>query len=194
MTSQPIYSGSVEEELLEVLLQSNEITYPWNPADAEAEAYLAELERGFDLEGWSDQEISQRSHKLFVEFDNCWSKATSPVAVPAVVRELQASLSRRFAARAPQDWLEKIAQKASQLVSTQLSMGDQLVQCVEELLPHWGEDVLRVWARPYAGVMRDSVEDRVRSVDWIELSPKEQALLSLAIARKALDELKNSNP
>lgn len=185
MTSQPIYFGSIEEELLEVLLQPNEINYPWNPADAETETYLAELERGFELGGVSDQEISQRSQKLFIEFDNSWHKAT--------VRQLQASLSSQFAARVPQAWFTQIAQKAAQLVSTRLSMADQLVQCVEELLPHLGQDVLAVWARPYASPMRDPEVERVRPVDWSELSSKEQALLSLAIARHALDELKNSN-
>ena len=187
--------NSVQGELLEALLQAEEDFYPWNPAEPEAEAYFAELERGFLLEQWQEvEDITQASQALFNQLHQCWS---SPEWV--VEENLRQSLSERFAAFMPQAWLEAIAHKAQQICSTNLSLAEQLVLCVKPLLPNWAEDDLLVFARPLAYAMRgksDSATEthRVASpIEWTELSSMEQARLSLTVAHSALLQLQNSS-
>lgn len=188
--------NSIQGELLEALLQAEEDFYPWNPAEPEAEAYFAELERGFLLEQWQEvEEITQASQTLFNRLHQCWSSSN-------VVAEekLRQSLSDRFAALMPEAWLEAIAHKAQQIFSTNLSLADQLVLCVKPLLPNWAEDDLLVFARPLAYAMRGTAESGAetpssvaRPVEWTELSPVEQARLSLTVAHSALVQLQNSS-
>jgi hypothetical protein len=187
--------NSVQGELLEALLQAEEDFYPWNPAEPEAEAYFAELERGFLLEQWQEvEDITQASQALFNQLHQCWS---SPEWV--VEENLRQSLSERFAAFMPEAWLEAIAHKAQQICSTNLSLAEQLVLCVKPLLPNWAEDDLLVFARPLAYAMRgksDSATEthRVASpIEWTELSPMEQARLSMTVAHSALLQLQNSS-
>lgn len=187
--------NSVQGELLEALLQAEEDFYPWNPAEPEAEAYFAELERGFLLEQWQEvEEITQASQALFNQLHQCWS---SPEWV--VEENLRQSLSERFAAFMPEAWLEAIAHKAQQIFSTNLSLAEQLVLCVKPLLPNWAEDDLLVFARPLAYAMRGKSESATEThrvappIEWTELSPMEQARLSLTVAHSALLQLQNSS-
>lgn len=199
MVSKYNYSESSQDslmevagELLHVLLLSDRASYPWNPLEPESEPYLAELEQTFTLDSWSAPEIAARSQSLFSQLDQLWSDK-----VPARVSQtLQAALSHRFAQRVPQDWLDAIANRASELLSTNLPLMDRLVQCVHQMLPAWAEDDLQVMARPLAYAMRGAEAEAieftlgaVRPVDWQELSDMERARLSLAIARYALAEL-----
>lgn len=186
--------SQVQAELLEALLQPEEAPYPWNPADPNVEAYWTELEQGFELEGWLDEEISRGSQALYAKFDQCWANANVAVVPKAAAKAVTSSLSERFAARVPQAWLDAIAHKAQQVVSSPLSIADQMVQCVQELLPEWGEDVLQVWARPLASAMRGSEAEIARPVEWDELSESERARLSLAVARYALRQFNDLNP
>lgn len=198
MTSQPIHYQNCKDalsgtqgELLEVLLLSEEDFYPWNPAEPEAEAYFAELERGFLLSDWQEEEeIKSASQALFNQLHQCWASAAD---------SLKPSLAERFAAFMPQTWLEAIAKKAQQIFPTNLSLADQLVLCVQPLLPTWAEEDLLVLARPLAYAMRgnsdstdEDIPSSIRVGEWTELSQMEQVRLTLAVARSALFELKNS--
>lgn len=198
MTSQPIRYQNCKDalsgaqgELLGALLLSEEDFYPWNPAEPEAEAYFAELERGFLLSDWQEEEeIQSASQALFNQLHQCWASAAD---------SLKQSLFERFAAFMPQTWLEAIANKAHQIFPTNLSLADQLVLCVQQLLPTWAEEDLLVLARPLAYAMRGNLDSTdedipsgVRVGEWTELSQMEQVRLSLAVARSALFELKNS--
>ncbi len=202
MTSQPIHCQNcetsltnVQEELLEALLQSEEDFYPWNPAEPEAELYFAEVEQGFILSEWQDEEeIESAANTLFKQLHQCWAPPLS-----STIDTLMKSLSKRFAALVPQDFLESIANSAQQLISSNLSLADQLVCCVQPLLPNWAEDDLLVLARPLAYAMRgtsqptgDMITPGVRPVEWTELSQIEQVRLSLAIAHSALVQLEDS--
>lgn len=201
MTSQSIYSeyfgdsfSHAAADLLEAIMLPNEAAYPWNPGEANSEAYLASLEREFELE-WSDEDISSRSQRLFSQLHECWTSEQQEV------QAVKMSLYQRFAAYVPQSWIDAIAQKATEICSAKLSLEDQLVQCVNSLLPYWAEEDLQVWARPLACAMRgaepEAVESAlsvVRQVDWTELSEMEQARVSMAIARSALAHLNNGIP
>ena len=187
--------NSVHGELLEALLQAEEDFYPWNPAEPEAEAYFAELERGFLLEQWQEvEDITQASQALFNQLHQCWS---SPEWV--VEENLRQSLSEQFAAFIPEAWLEAISHKAQQIFSTNLSLAEQLVLCVKPLLPNWAEDDLLVFARPLAYAMRGKLESATETnrvaqpIEWTELSSMEQARLSLTVAHSALLQLQNSS-
>jgi hypothetical protein len=195
MSSQPIQyyedredalSGT-QGELLELLLQSEQDCYPWNPADPEAEAYFAELEREFLLSDWQEEEeIENASQALFDRLHQCWASLDVPET-----NTLNVSLFQRFATVVPQSWLEAIASRAQQVFSTNLSLADQLVLCVKPLLPTWAEEDLLVLARPLAYAMRGTSEP-VEFAEWTELSQMERVRLSLAIAHSALAQLKDA--
>ncbi len=190
MTRKPINSECSEDsrkqaqaELLEALLQPEETVYPWNPSDPEAEAYFADLELEFDLNDWTDEEINQRSQKLFAQVDECWSEVATADA------QLKESLFEQFAVRVPQAWLEAIADKAQQVVSTNLSLADQLVECVRPLMQNWASDDLVIFARPIAYAMRGTELETIKTRGWSELSEMEKARLSMEIAHYALRKL-----
>lgn len=189
-----------ELELLEALLAPNDAAYPWNPTDPESEAYFMEQEQQFLLEDWWEEEIADRTSKFFSQIEQIWRETTLASEATSVtdVNHLQANLYQQFAAYMPQDWLQAIAHKAYQVLNTQKSMADQLVQCVQELLPNWAEDDLLVLARPFAYNMRsadkaaiESMLVNVRSCEWTALSEIEQVRVSLAITRYALAQLQN---
>ena len=161
-----------------------QISYPWNPA--EAEAFFSQTDRLSILDELSADEVSDRSHQFFSQLDSLWATAG-----------LQNLLSERFAVRLPQPVLSAIVQRAKAIATTSASLADQLVQCVQDLLPGLTELVeedIYVLARPLAHSMRGEAPTdpltMVRSTAWEQLSETEQVRLSLAVARCALDELK----
>ena len=141
---------------------------------------------------------------LGTSLEKIWAetiRASEPINVTSVADavDLQTTLQQRFATYIPQSWLAAIARQAYDVLSGQKSIADQLVQCVQELLPNWAEDDLLVLARPFAYNMRgadtavlDSALSNVHSQEWIALSEIEQVRASLAIARYALAQLQNS--
>jgi len=177
----------LKEEMFSVEENPNaKVSYPWNPSDPRAEGFFAELEQGLAVDDWSEAELTTRASAFFNGVNQLWSATT-----------LQESLAQRFSARIPQFLLATIAKRAQQVLSTSRSLADQLVQCAQELLPNLAEEDLYVLARPLAYAMRNgesrrAVEatlEKVRPLQWDELSEIEQARLSLAIARYALAEL-----
>lgn len=190
-----------ELELLEALLAPDDATYPWNPADLESEAYFSEQEQQFLLENCLDAEIASGSDAFFSRLEKIWADtipASEPINVTSVADavELQATLQQRFATYIPQSWLAAIARQAYDVLSGQKSIADQLVQCVQELLPNWAEDDLLILARPFAVAMRcpdtATVESQLSHVscqNWANVSEIEQVRASLAIARYALAQL-----
>lgn len=162
--------------------------YVWNPAAPESDTFFTALEQDFSLDGWSADEITTRSSAFFAQVNQLWA-ATS----------LQDTLMQRFATRIPQPFLATIATRAQQALSSSVSLADQLVQCVQDVLPNLADDDLYVLARPLAYAMRgndapiESTLERVRSVEWDALSEVEQARLSLAIARYAIAELETKS-
>jgi hypothetical protein len=159
------------------------IPYPWNPADSASETFFAELEQSFSLDDWQDTEIAARSMAFFSHLDQLWS-----------TNSLQTMLAQKFA-EMPQALLNAIAHQAQQIAEASNSLADQLVQCVQEILPAWADEDLQVLARPLAYAMRDesdaieSTLKSIRPVEWTELSETEQAKMSLAVARYAIDQL-----
>ncbi len=197
MDSGSLAQPSVETDLLQVLFEGEQ-AYPWNPANPETAAYFADQESAFSLEDWSTDELAPGVDALFNCLNQQWARvesATSQAATTITADTLQTTLGQRFS-MVPSDYLGAIARRARDLYATNLSLLDQLVECVREVLPALGEDDLQVLARPLAYAMRsgegeaiNGVLNSLRSPNWDELSEVEQARLGLAIARAALAEL-----
>ncbi|MBD1846362.1 hypothetical protein H6F89_23655 [Cyanobacteria bacterium FACHB-63] len=174
--NQPDNADAVEVEVAEI--PDSAIAYPWNPADPEAESFFNTLEQNFSLDAFSDAEIADRADAFFSHLDSLFAAPT-----------LETSLAQKFAT-VPQSILNTIAQQAQKLANSSATLAEQLIQCVQEALPQWAEEDLQVLARPLAYSMRGE-EQIVKSADWARLSETEQAKLTLAIARYALNEVQD---
>jgi hypothetical protein len=185
----PLDESEVQAQLIDSLLASSTITYPWNPTDPDTADYYLETDRHFSLDNWSDAEITQRSRSFFAQIQSCWANS------PAAVLEISplAALIEKFGARVPQQWLAQIADRVSCLATQQLEPIDRLIQSVQDLLPNWAAEDLLVIARPYAYAMRgdtgvNNVDNIVRPLEWTELSELERAKLTIAIAQAAIND------
>jgi hypothetical protein len=176
-------------DLAEVKVTENpqsKIPYPWQPSDPTAEVFFNQLDESFSWAGWENSEIERRSQAFYNHLDQLW--AVSP---------LQTALAKKFV-MVPQSLLHAIARQAQQLAHTSNSLADQLLHCVNDVLPQWAPEDLQVLARPLAYAMRsddtsavDGTLKSIRPLDWNELSDLEQARMSLAIARYAIDKVKD---
>lgn len=170
-----------------------QISYPWNPADPESEEFFEQAEQAVGFEEWQGAEIAAQAPTFFAQVDRLW-------ATTSLQSSLQSTLAQKFSLRMPEVLLTAIAQQAQTLVASSLSLADQLVQCVDELLPSLDVEDLQVLARPLAYAMRgegdtlgcDTVLNSIRAIEWEDLTDIEQARVSLAIARYALAELENT--
>jgi hypothetical protein len=170
-----------ELELVRALLEPEQAAYPWNLAEPETEGFFTDLEETFTLSMTEANETILATPKLIAFCRQLW---------------VRNSLWNQFSDRIPPDLLDRLMEQAQQLLATPLSLAEQLVQCVEAVLPNWETEDLQVLARPLAYAMRDNeakaVEltlGTVRSIGWTELSEIEQARLSLVIAHHALAQL-----
>jgi hypothetical protein len=181
--------SEVPAQLIECLLASSTVDYPWNPAELATADYYLETDRHFSLDDWSDTEIKQRSQAFFAQIQSCWENAPTPELVTSPL----AALIEKFGARVPQQWLAQIAENVGRLAASNLEPIDRLVQSAQDLLPNWAVEDLLVIARPYAYAMRgdtgvDNIDNIVRPLAWTELSALEQAKLTIAIAQSAIND------
>ena len=196
--------SQVDLELLEALLEPDDATYPWNPADEESEAYFDELEQQFGMQDLLEEELTTRSQDFYRHLDTLWtgiSLASDYNHNPqqTLVLNLQERLYASFAACVPQALLNTIATKAAEILAAQQSISEQLVECVQTVLPNWGTEDLLVLARPFAYAMRSSESQNAASAltslqnkEWTALSEVEKAKVTLAIASYAFNELNKS--
>ncbi|KOP23775.1 hypothetical protein AMR41_24925 [Hapalosiphon sp. MRB220] len=192
--------SQIELEFLEALLQPEDGTYPWNPSDEQSEEYFHHLEEHFVLQDVLEEELPTRSEDFYNQLEALWTSydpSYNHNTDSIMVAQLQESLQSRLSTDVPKQWLKAIAQKAADIFTTQQSMANQLVECVQAVLPGWGSDDLLVLARPYAYAMRsnesqktaETVFNQVSEHEWTNLSEIEQARVSLAIAYYALQQL-----
>lgn len=196
--------AETELELLQVLL-SNQV-YPWSEGKADAhQQYFDHIEAQWtqDLSEDETSAIAAKGQDFFQQLDQAWATADAPqqstsavAANPTPLSSIQSILTEQFQDRVPTELIDTLTQKAQALASQPLSLAEQLVQSVQDILPEWGSEDLHVLARPYAFAMRgpetDKLEVALRSVRcaaWTELSGVEQARLSLAIARYTLSQM-----
>ncbi|HEY9642068.1 MAG TPA: hypothetical protein V6C57_16390 [Coleofasciculaceae cyanobacterium] len=188
------FQSQAELELLQIILQGSASCYPCNPAEPEAEAYFAALEQEVFKAGWTEEDFAIPAQSLAHQLNQLWDAVPAQDATSHI---LNTDFFQRFATQVPQHLLNSIVQRAEQVIASNLSLADQLVHAVQDCLPTWGEEDLQVLARPFAFAMRGSSETEVlevalrsvRCAEWQDLSSIEQARLSLAIARYAIDQL-----
>ena len=174
---------AAEAELLQAVLDSN--CYPWLTGEAvDDEAQVAAAGQQLEI---SDSEAAQGWQRLSQQLNVIWGTDKAP-----------SLLQQKFAGRLPAAMIAHITEKAQQVAQRAQAAGSsrvsQMVFCVQDMLANIGEADLQVMARPMALAMRGSsseefVEAAVQSVrvaDWDDLSPIEQARLSLAAARYAI--------
>lgn len=174
-----------QAELLQTVLESElspDAAYPWNVAAAER--YFDQLEAEAPATELGEAEAEQ----FFSQLEQLWEQR------PAADSVSLASLAEGLASRCisiPQAALETLATKATALLDSQLSALDQLVACVQDVLPQWDVEDLQVMARPYAYAMRSQEQKLPENVDWESLSEVEQGRLAMAIANWIMTELEN---
>ncbi|MDJ0518263.1 MAG: hypothetical protein QNJ74_19100 [Trichodesmium sp. MO_231.B1] len=184
-------STEVELDLLSTIVL-DDTAYPWNPEAPESEVYFNSLEQELPLSDLlNDMEMTTACQNFYSQTDKLWP-----------IIDTQNALYEKFAGFAPKNLLNKLGKIAINVVDqvnrlgSTLSLSDQLVHCVSEVLPGWDLEDLEVMARPLAYSMRgdqnDAVENTlatVQPVDWYDLSEVEQARLSLAIALYAISQV-----
>jgi hypothetical protein len=70
--------SQVQVELLELLLEPDNSTYPWNTTELESEAYFADREQSWTLLDGSEEEMATQLH-FFSQLEKIWS-AIAPTA------------------------------------------------------------------------------------------------------------------
>lgn len=170
-------------------LFSLETSYPWEGHSPEGAAYLATVDE-LAQEMLQDDAIADSLSQGWTAFSG-QLEAQWPSVTPEST--LLTLLQQQFQERMPTHLLRTIATTASQVAHSGRPLVDQLVDCVNTVLPGWDTGDLAVLARPLAYSLRDGRRDilavHLRSVspaDWEALSAVEQARLSLAIASVAL--------
>jgi hypothetical protein len=194
--------SSLELELLESLLESEDTTYPWNLADTASDDYFHHLEEKFDWQDFPEGELIGSADNFYQNLDIIWDKVDQVQQhnfYKNTVNSLQKALENSFST-IPGFLLTAIAQKATEVVKIEQLASEKLVQCVEAVLPGWQIDDLLVLARPFAYSMRSSEPQTLTNLsrdfqqqDWANLSEIEQAKITLVIANYALGHLSQSD-
>ena len=185
---------ATEHDLLASILNP-ETGYPWQPLAPEAEAYLASLETEFEAldGGETNAAIAAGWQVLSAQMATQMGDFESQPTVNPVLEQL-----RHFQSRVPSELLHRLASSATALARSGQPLIEQLVQCVDDILPGWDADDLAVLARPLAYSLRDGrgeiLELNLRAIpatDWDSLSSLEQARLTLTVASVALKVAKS---
>lgn len=168
-----------EQEMLQSVL-ATQTPYPWIPA--EASDYFTEAATASDALAFSDEEAQLGWQAFSAQLDVFWGGTS-----------IQTALAQRFAQRLSQNVIDQITARATQVVNSGRPLAEQLIACVRDTLVGWDDTDLQVMARPLAHAMRGQEEileatiNSVRDLEWESLSPMEQARISLAAARWAID-------
>ncbi|NEP16104.1 MAG: hypothetical protein F6J97_04280 [Leptolyngbya sp. SIO4C1] len=179
--------AQAEQDLLKTVLDTD-WAYPWLPSDPAAAAYLDALEEAGEELEFSASEATAGWQTLSTQLEAQWAKPS-----------LQTALQQKFGTRLAPGLVAQIIRNSKQLVASGRPVAEQIVACVQDALSDWDPTDLQVMARPLAYAMRGQEEildvtiQSVREADWETLSPMEQARISLAAARYALDYLNHQH-
>lgn len=182
-------SNQVELEFVQQVLSDASEGYCWESTERGADAGQLDSESAEILK----MELSDGP--FFETLERSWHEADAAIKV-------ETQLLQALGERLPQSLLARLLTSAQQVIHTGQSLAEQLVQCVDGLIPQLDEDDLQVMARPYAMAMRDqgtpqsleTLRTSVRAAQWTELSPIERARLSLGISHYILSELPRHAP
>lgn len=65
--------AKIEAELIDCLIGSAKIEYPWNHADPDTVDYYIESDRHFVLNEFSDAQIERRVRSFYTQIQLCWA-------------------------------------------------------------------------------------------------------------------------
>ncbi|MGB7375597.1 MAG: hypothetical protein WA959_03360 [Rivularia sp. (in: cyanobacteria)] len=199
--------SQTELDLLATLLEPEDNSYPWNPCDEDTTAYFNQLEEQFVMQDLLDEELTTRCEGFHNQLDALWSKCDTSEQFncntnTTVAVKLQKNLQKQFSNSMPSSWIGLIAQKAAEIINQKnqkQSITEQLIECVQAVLPSLEVDDIMVLARPLAYATRSGEPKKVESTlanfnkddnrEWAALSEIEQAKAGLALAYHALNEL-----
>ena len=177
----PSAQVNTEAEFLHVILDPAH-PYVWSPSEPIAPCLLEDVATAGESLDITEEEATEGWQTLSVQLESLW-------ATPS----LSQRLDQKFANRLPSDLIEQISVKAQQVMASGRPLAEQLITCVQEMLVGWDPADLQVIARPLAYSMRGQEEildvtiESMRNTDWETLSPIDQARISLAAARYAID-------
>lgn len=186
------FQALAELELVAMILNQVDDPYPWGVVeDTPMWAAMEALEQEV-AESWTTDDFSPYVQSLSAAFDAAWD-TVQPQELTVVY---PSNLFQQFAAQVPSEWLQQIRQRAEQAIAQTQTLADQLVYCVNGLLPGFMDEDLQVLARPFAYAMRSGEEadlldgtlQSVRRDDWNKLNDVDKARLSLAIARYVISQ------
>ena len=166
--------GTEDWKVAAIDVAKAKIPYPLSPADADQ--WFSDGSMNILLDDLTDAELADRSGHFFSAMEQLWAD------------DLATVLMRKFVT-VPQAVIAAIAAQAEKMLAESGELADKLIGCVQETLPMWAEEDLRVFARPLAYAMRGEVASEPSSKDWTELSEIEQAKLTLAIAKYAMEHV-----
>ena len=166
------FTGDWKVDAIDVV--KAKIPYPLSPADADH--WFSDGSTNALLDDLTDAEVTDRSGLFFSAMEQLWAD------------DLATVLMRKFVT-VPQAVIAAIATQAEKMSAASGELADKLIACVQETLPMWAEEDLRVFARPLAYAMRGEVASEPSSKDWAGLSEIEQAKLTLAIAKYAMEHV-----
>lgn len=199
--------SQTELDLLATLLEPEDNSYPWNPCEEDTEAYFNQLEEQFVMQDLLDEELSKRCEVFHNQLDALWSKCDTSEQSncntnTTVAVKLQKNLQKQFSNSMPSSWIGLIAQKAAEVFNQKQPITEQLIECVQAVLPSLEVDDIMVLARPIAYATRSGEPKKVESTlanldrddnrEWAALSEIEQAKAGLAVAYHALNQLDSS--
>ncbi|MEO1591460.1 MAG: hypothetical protein AAFU71_09235 [Cyanobacteria bacterium J06632_22] len=176
--------SEAELAMLHTILDG-ETAYPWEAN--QAPEYAAQAAEKHSLE-FSEAEADAGWNALSQQLNAFWGDATN----------VEAALLAKFAGRLSATVADRIAQAAQQVANSGRPLAEQMIACVRDTLAAWDEADLQVMARPMAFAMRgqeeniDAAINSVRDVEWDSLNEMEQARISLAAARYALDQIESN--
>jgi len=170
---------------------SGEDGYCWEPSAPGSDDYLDQLEHIWLSQSEDVLQSDLDDTQFFATLDRAWA------AVDGTMVDLETELMQSLGDRIPQQTLQNLLIKAKQAFQTQESLGRQLVQCVQGLVPQLDVDDLQIMARPYTLAMRnrqsspslDTLSSSVRVAQWDELIPVERARLGLEVTHYILSQL-----
>ncbi len=181
--SNPSPQTEAELAMLQTVLDT-EAAYPWDMNQTPEYATQAADKHSLDF---TEAEATQGWNALSQQLNAFWGDSVN----------LEAALIAKFAGRLSTAVADRIAQAAQQVASSGRPLAEQMIACVRDTLAGWDEADLQVMARPMAYAMRgqeeniDAAINSVREVEWYSLNEMEQARISLAAARYALDQIES---
>jgi hypothetical protein len=177
-----MYNSSVpqkiSEELLEMILQTEDLIYPWNSTEPEAESYWTDVDESPSLfDDLPENELSNQAEQFFSHLHERWQSIDD--------QNLKELFINKFSSLLPSQWLETLLERAKLLVIEKpMESLERLVVCVKPLLSGWSDEDLQVFARPFVWSMRGTQD--LKEIAWEERSEIDKGRLTLAIAQEIL--------